>query len=319
MMRLIKSTRNLLLFFLVSNLSFAVHRLVLAQEASDVLYFPETGHTIRGDLLTFYNNAQDPLLVFGYPITETMTSRDGRVVQYFQRTRFELAADSLGVQHVQLTPIGQALYKPGEIQSVNNLQACQYFQSTGFFVCLQFLDFYRANGGVEQFGKPISPSGYQNGVLVQYFENARFEWRTDGFQGRVVPSALGRIYFDLLGEDVVQLNPVKPKNAAINPVLAIKVRAFVSKPVTRTSGDQTIFIIVRSQTGQAIANAVGIMRIRFPDRSVQSIQFTTDAQGLAQASFSFSNQIAGEMIPIEITVVYQNLTGVTQTSFRFWH
>lgn len=314
-----KSTRILFLVFLVSILPFTARRLVQAQEASGALYFPETGHTIQGVFLTFYNNAQDPLLVFGYPITETMTSRDGRVVQYFQRARFELVTDSLGTQHVHLTPIGQALYKPSETQSLNNPRACQYFQSTGFFVCLQFLDFYRTNGEAGLFGNPISPSVYQNGILVQYFENARFEWRTDGFQSRVVPSALGRMYFDLLGEDPVQLNPVEPKNATINPVLAIKVRAFVSKPVTRSSGDQTIFIIVRSQTNQGIPNAAGSVRIRLPDQSVQSIQFTTDAHGLAQASFGFSNQNVGEVIPIEITVIYQDLIGVTQTSFRTWY
>src|SRR5688572_32280177 len=99
-------------------------------QSADVQYFPETGHNVRGDFLQFYSRANDPKLVFGYPITEQITSRDGKTVQYFHRARFELDRDILGNPHVQVTSIGKAAYEPGgqrseehtsELQSQSNL------------------------------------------------------------------------------------------------------------------------------------------------------------------------------------------------------
>jgi hypothetical protein len=288
-------------------------------QASDVLFFPETGHTVRGEFLTLYTSVEDPKLLFGYPITEQMTSRDGMTVQYFQRARFELVTDSLRSPQVQLTAIGQSLYEPGAQQNIHNPLACQFFASTGFSVCFQFLDFYRANGGADRFGKPISPFEFHDDVLVQYFEQARFEWRTDGFNGRVVLTDLGRIYFDVLGEDPAQLHPVEPTDATINPVLSIKINAFVSKPVTGSNGDQTVFVLVRSQTNQAVPNANGIATFTLPDGTLQSIKFTTGPRGVGQFSFNFTNQTPGDVLPIEIAVSYQGIHGKTRTSFRIWY
>lgn len=287
-------------------------------QSADVRFFLETGHTVRGEFLRYYNTARDPALVFGYPITEQMVSRDGKTVQYFQRARFELVTDPAGAPRIQLTAIGQALYSPGQPQPVNNPQACQLFPATGHSVCFQFLDFHRANGGIDYFGNPISPLELQNDILVQYFEKARFEWRTNGFHGRVVLTELGRIYFDVLVEDPAERNPIQPQDAAINPVLSLQIRAYVSKSITRTSGDQTVYVIVRSQTNQAVADANGIASVLLPDGTTHSAKFRTDARGMAQVSFNFSNQTAGEMVPIDITVTYQNLSAKTKTSFRIW-
>ncbi len=52
-------------------------RSLRAQEP--VLYFPETGHTVRGAFLDFFNQ-HGGLRVFGYPITEEF-SFNGKTVQ----------------------------------------------------------------------------------------------------------------------------------------------------------------------------------------------------------------------------------------------
>ena len=52
-----------------------------------VQYFPETGHTVRGEFLDYFNQ-HGGLRIFGYPITEQF-SLNGRTVQYFQRARLE--------------------------------------------------------------------------------------------------------------------------------------------------------------------------------------------------------------------------------------
>lgn len=287
-------------------------------QSADVQYFPETGHRVKGDFLHFYKNVPDPKLVFGYPITEQITSKDGKTVQYFQRARFELSADLPENQRVQLTSVGQALYQPANQLKLGNTAGCDLF-ATGYSVCFAFLDFYKANGGAAQFGSPISPFEFHENLIVQYFEKARFEWRADRPEDqRVVLTDLGRLYFDQLGEDSAQLKPVKPLDATINPILSIKTRAFVLKPLTRPTGQQTVYVIVQSQTLQAVSNATGKVSITWPNGKTEDYFFTTNSSGLGTVTFNFTDQKPGELVPIDIIVIYQGLAGTTRTSFRIW-
>lgn len=300
---------SVLLFALLLTTQGTVHA-----QSTDVQFFAETGHSIRGTFLQFYKSAKNPQLVFGYPITEQMPSKDGKTVQYFQRARFELTA----TQSIQLTPLGTLTYQPKSPLTINNPNACDVYP-TGFPVCLTFLDFYKASGGPAQFGNPISPFESSDGLIVQYFEGARFEWRADRpVDQRVVISDLGRIYFDQLQEDPAQIKPVEQIGAAINAVLSLKVRAFVLKAVTLKSGQQTVFIIVQNQIAKPVTNATGKALVKLPDGTNQEISFTTNTSGIAQISFNFQDQKSGELVPIEISVTYQNITGTTKTSFRIW-
>ena len=282
-------------------------------QSADVKYFAETGHNVRGEFLKFYNNARDPILLYGYPITEQFISRDGKTVQYFQRARFELTNSNT----IALTPIGRALHQPTTPLDAKNPFACDLF--AGIPVCYAFLDFYKANGGAAQFGNPLAPAEQQGDLFMQYFEYARFEWRVDRFQNHVAITDLGRIYFDAMNEDPAQRSPVTPQDATINPVLSIHPRAFVAKSVTRASGSQTVSVLVQSQTLQPIANASGIAIVRFPNGATQNITFATDSIGVAKFSFDFKDLKAGDLVLIEITVKYQNLPGKTVTSFRVWY
>ena len=283
-------------------------------QSTDSLFFPETGHSIKGGFLLFYKSAKDPQLVYGYPITEQMTSRDGKTVQYFQRARFELTS----TQTVQLSPLGTFTYQRKSPMTINNPNACQVYP-TGYPVCLTFLDFYKTNGGPTQFGNPISPFESSEGLIVQYFEAARFEWRADRpADQRVVISELGRIYFDQLKEDPAQLKPIEQSGNIIDPVLSLKVRAFVLKAVTLKSGQQTVYIIVQNQISKPVSNATGKALVKLPDGTNQEFSFSTNASGIAQISFNFQDQKSGELVPIEITVNYQSITGTTKTSFRIW-
>jgi len=283
-------------------------------QSTDVQFFLETGHSVKGAFLKFYRSAKNPQLVYGYPITEQMISRDGKTVQYFQRARFELT----GTQSIQLTTLGKLTYQSKSPMTINNPNACQVYP-TGFPVCLTFLDFYKANDGPAQFGNPISPFESSDGLIVQYFEGARFEWRADRpAEQRVVISDLGRIYFDQLKEDPAQLKPIDQLDATINPVLSLNVRAFVLKAVTLKSGQQTVYIVVQNQISKPVSSATGKALVKLPDGTNQEFTFTTNASGIAQVSFNFSNQKSGELVPIEITVNYQSIIGTTKTSFRIW-
>ena len=309
--------RRLVLPILIFIISLTTWGPVQAQ-STDVQFFAETGHSVKGTFLQFYKSAKDSKLVYGYPITEQMISRDGKTVQYFQRARFELTS----TQSVQLTTLGTFTYQRKNPMTINNPKACEVYP-TGFPVCLTFLDFYKANGGQAQFGNPISPFESSDGLIVQYFEDARFEWRADRPpEQRVVITDLGRIYFDQLKEDPAQLKAIEQQsgnsNTISHPVLSLNVRAFVLKAVTLKSGQQTVYIIVQDQIAKPVTAATGKALVRLPDGTTQEIAFITNPSGIAQVSFSFSNQKSGELVPIEITVNYQGIIGATKASFRIW-
>ena len=309
--------RRLVLSFFVLTVLLTAQGSARAQ-STDVQFFPETGHHVRGDFLRFYRSVPDPRLIFGYPITEQITSKDGKTVQYFQRARFELRTDLPESQRVQLTPVGQVLYQPADQLKLDNTAGCDPFP-TGYSVCFAFLDFFKINGGAAQFGNPISPFEFHENLIVQYFEKARFEWRAERPEGqRVVLTDLGRLYFDQLGEDPAFLRPVSPLDATINPVLSIRVRAFVANSLTRSTGQQTVYVIVQSQTLQPVSNATGKATVRWPDGQVEEYFFTTNSAGLGTVTFNFSDQKQGEMVPIDVTVVYQGKGNTTRTSFRIW-
>ena len=307
------AVRRIAISFLVLFILLSPWGSVQAQSA-DVLYFPETGHFVKGTFLQFYNSAKDPQLVYGYPITEQITARDGKTVQYFQRARFELS----DANRVQLTPLGQLMYQPQSPVSINTNNGCEQYP-TGFKVCFTFLDFYKANGGPSQFGNPISPFESAGGLIVQYFEGSRFEWRADrGAEKWVVISDLGRLYFDQQNEDPSYLKPVQPSDATIKSVLSLKARAFVLKAVTLKNGSQTIYAIVQDQTSNAVENASVHALVHISGGTTQEYVFTTNAKGIGQVTFNFSDQKPGELITIDISVNYQGLTTTTTTSFRVW-
>ncbi len=287
---------------------------VQAQTPESGQYFPETGHTVKGEFLQFYRNSAEPGLVYGFPITEQFTSRDGKVVQYFEHARLELNGS------VQLTPLGQAIYEPGGPKlDINNPAACKSFQ-TGYQVCFAFLDFYQAHGGEKQFGNPVSPFEFHENLIVQYFENARFEWRADRPERqRVVISDLGRLYFNRLGEDQAQLRSIRPLDATISSILSIHPRAFVKYAITQSSGQQTVYVLVQSQTRQPVAGANGMATIHFTDDHTEEYFFTTNSSGLGSFTFNFENQSPGKLVPIEIVVTYQGRAATTTTSFRVWY
>ncbi|GEM_PF-3749372 len=159
--------------------------------ARDARYFPATGHIVSGPFLSFYDSAGGAVL-FGNPITEVILT-DKMAVQYFERARMEqdrstplsVRLGNVGAEWLTKYPF-QAFTLPKDVPS-------KFFPKTGQWVRAAFLEFYQKSGGPEMFGEPISGVYEENGVPVQYFQRARFEWRQElspGFQ--VVLGKLGR-------------------------------------------------------------------------------------------------------------------------------
>ncbi|HEX2325896.1 MAG TPA: SpoIID/LytB domain-containing protein, partial [Chloroflexota bacterium] len=157
--------------------------------APDTRYFSETGHNVSGPFLRFFE-ARGGLDLFGYPRTEELVE-DGKRVQYFQRARFEHHLDRAGTPYeVQLTLLGDALTAdrrpfPG-VAPFPAAAERVYVAETGHGLAHGFLAYWRARGGLDAFGHPVSeerdePNGDGSGraYTVQHFQRARFEYHPE--------------------------------------------------------------------------------------------------------------------------------------------
>ena len=291
-------------------------------QSTEYKYFSETGHNVSGEFFKFYNSNPNAIFLYGYPITEEFTSKDGKTVQYFQRARFEFRADLPEGQRIQVTPLGSLTYATTGKLDVNNTFACRPCVETGYAVCFSFLEFFDLYGGVGQFGYPISGFEYHENKLVQYFEKARLEWQPWKPEGqRVVVSDLGRAYFDKLGEDLGLISPVLPLDSTTQKmVLSIQVRAFVWKAVTLASDSQLIFVIVQDQNLQPVTGANCTSIVHWPDGRTESFALTTNSNGVSIISLpSFPTQPYGSLVYADVSCAYNSLTGSTTTSFRIWY
>ena len=143
-----------------------------------VWYFNETGHTLREPFLSFWL-AHGGHELIGFPLTEPFQLA-GRQVQYFERARLELHPEHAGTEReIQFGLLGSFVARgqtwepqpPPEKEDSTRT----YFPATGQYLQGPFRDFWEANGGMLQFGNPISPEIIEGGKSVQYFERARME------------------------------------------------------------------------------------------------------------------------------------------------
>jgi polysaccharide biosynthesis protein PslG len=168
-------------------------------------YFPETGFWTQGPFREYWET-HGGLYIFGYPITGVFWD-DGLYKQYFERAIFEYHPEYSG------TPYEVLLQRLGSIRTEHRIdeepfqpllaandENCNYHPETGHRLCHGFRTFWNDNGGLPNFGYPISeefderndppPSGDGEVHTVQYYERARFEYH---------PENLGTRYETLLG------------------------------------------------------------------------------------------------------------------------
>ena len=168
-------------------------------------YFPETGHTLRGTFLSYWNK-HGGLPIFGYPTSEEFVERgeDGRdyTVQYFERHRFELHPENAPPYNVLLSRLGDAILQLGgrnwyDFPKTAARPGCVFFEATGHSLCEPFLSYWRTHGleldgragktyaeSLALFGAPISEPQVETlsdgqPYIVQWFERARFESHGD--------------------------------------------------------------------------------------------------------------------------------------------
>ncbi|GEM_PF-6190581 len=173
-------------------LSFATApHLGAAAPSSD---FQETGHAASGDFLKFFDS-HGGLDIFGYPVTDEIVE-NGRTVQYFQRARMELWPENPSPYRVQLGLLAVELGKqqPGQTAQPTSTIGARHFPETGHTVAFAFKDFWESRGDLATFGYPITEQLVENGLTVQYFQRARFEWHPENPDGY-------RVQLGLLGDE----------------------------------------------------------------------------------------------------------------------
>jgi len=153
-----------------------------AQASAAERCFQETGFCIEGGFLDYWN-AHGGLAINGYPLSTVrwQVLEDGKFyrVQWFERVRMEYHEENAGTSsYILLGQFGRAIH-PAE-PGVAPKAGMRFFPETGHNVPGDFMGYWDGNGGLPQFGYPLSEvfrEKLENGqeYEVQYFERARFE------------------------------------------------------------------------------------------------------------------------------------------------
>ncbi len=284
-------------------------------------YFPETGHMVKGEILAFYNSVSDPLLLFGYPITDEFVDVSSGVrTQYFQRVRLDVQTAN-GTPQVKIADLGGLLYdyqplKDGLRESGLN---CKRF-STGFSVCHDFLAFYRQNQGDIYFGNPIGPMELRDGRTVQYFERARFEWRPELLPDQgVALTDLGRIYFDARVGDPFRLGPTQPGFTINTTPVRLQSYAFVGQALLKPGEFQDLYVIVQDQYYNPVEKATVSVKVTLPGGFEKVYPApASDAAGLSHIRFPVAEGGLKEVVQVESVISYKGSSASSLTWFRIW-
>lgn len=318
--------RNRLLIIITALLLLVlpIIRISTLAQADDFLYFPETNHSIKGEFLDKFNSVPDPVLVYGYPITEevvapTTSPFAGKRIQYLQRAVFEFKSGIAPSQRVQSVPLGSMLISPTNFipyeQIPANHPACETFPGSDYQVCYAFLQFFNAYGGVPVFGLPITALVLENNRYIQYFEYARFEWRPRLPSGhRVHLTNLGDIYFNT-HEDPT-LKQVVPPGQQIQ---ALEVRAFTLRSIISNTGTQTFYVSVEDQSRNPLQDAEVNLRIYLPNDEAYFLPLgRTNQDGYIEGSFVHTGGPVGRVyILIEVNYT-EGFSKVVRLSYRIW-
>ncbi len=153
-------------------------------------YFAETGHGIGGVFRQYWER-NGGLAQFGYPITGELIEPDpntgkARVVQYFERNRFEYFPEHAGTPYlVQIGRLGDDQLRQQGIRwqnlppAASTRRECRRFAETQRMLCPPFRAYWEQRGGLSMYGMPLTDAYIVNGRLVQYFERNRFEYHPE--------------------------------------------------------------------------------------------------------------------------------------------
>ena len=191
--------------------------------------FPETGFCIQGRFLDYWT-ANGGLAINGFPLSderrELLENGNEYTVQYFERARLEYHPEHTPPYDVLLGQFGRRALadsletdRPfggfaGTVAPAAPQPGSVYFSATGHNLGGAFLAYWQANGGVAQFGLPLTEEGRETltppdpttgaatPLTVQYFERARLEYHPEN-AGTPYEVLLGQFGRAILGQNAL--------------------------------------------------------------------------------------------------------------------
>lgn len=277
--------------------------------------FPKTGRWIGSHIKELFYSVNNPLEVFGYPITDEFIDKETGVrKQYFEKARMEYRLDVDGNEHVVLTPLGEMFYETGEPIKNPSIGGCKNFGNSEFKVCHAFLEFYESNGGERIFGEPISSFQISDGWIVQYFKNSKFEWRPNSMgENAVHVSNLGEQYFHLYENKRDFLEPLENNI----PITLTKINISVSpgQPIYEQNDKMYIVAYTSNQYSHALPDVLLVIQVVFPDGTSHMIfPGTTDENGIASSFVELNTSSCG-MGDIIVAAGLGDIMTETRTNF----
>lgn len=169
--------------------------------------FAETGQTIRGDFLRFFDR-YGGVERLGYPLTKELVVEGWRV-QYFEKGRLEYHPENEPTYRVTIGWLGDLLQRRRPPISTETIPRAdnpndRYFPQTGHTVSGDFLRYFDTHGGTVQFGLPISEPFLLEGRLTQDFQSIRLFWNPE-LDPSVTLEAIGRVHLEASGLDATLL------------------------------------------------------------------------------------------------------------------
>jgi hypothetical protein len=353
---IVRSLRRILPVFCLSLgliLGNALLPLAQVSHGSGTRYFPETGYSVQGDFLAFFDS-HGGIETFGSPITAEV-EEGGLRVQYFQRVRMELHPGNPLPYRVQLTLLGDLLgYRQPPIPSfaipaVNHPQR-RYYPQSGHTVSYAFLQYFDSHGALDVFGYPITELLLEGGTVVQYFQRAKMEWHPENpISSQITLGNLGVEYlsrnplrtptptvgsvfpnvFDSGGAvggtgTAVPVIPwptesiVAPTAAPLPPVTSFDVTTWLKYAITGQGGSQTVYVEVTDERGQGVAGAAIEVVVHFRTGNQIHSADVTDASGYSSLTFGIGYPPPGYNVIVEVRATYAGRTETTRTQFVAW-
>jgi hypothetical protein len=245
--------------------------------------FAQTGYCVSGRFLDYWN-AHGGLAINGYPLsdehTETLEDNKSYTVQYFERVRLEAHPEVAAPNDVQLGQFGRAIH-PAD-PPVGAKTGATFFAQTGHNIAPDIAVFWQANGGLAQFGYPLTEEFTETledntAYTVQYFERARFERHPENAGGNTI----------LLGQFGRRILASKPGAAGCGPLPAPFsggqtyrdpqgrfTARYANGWAARTEADGNVSVVASSGAGVtlAVADAPGRELNEYKDQILQQIQ-----------------------------------------------
>ncbi|HET8631807.1 MAG TPA: hypothetical protein VFL91_30655 [Thermomicrobiales bacterium] len=262
--------------------------------------FPETGFCLQGRFLAYWQ-AHGGLAVNGYPLTDEVQQQleDGKVyaVQYFERVRLEWHPENPAPYDILLGQFGRLIH-PADPPAARRAGAT-YFDTTGHNVAPDVAAYWQANGGLDQFGFPLTEEIQQrldDGKVytVQYFERARFERHPENPPPYDIE--LGQFGRRILGG------------------LPYKVTASVSNanPVSNSS---VIVSATLTKDGQGVSGATMATTWHYKTTTNSCSDGPSGDDGVMRCALPIGQATSGYSVKIDILVTYQGQTFTATTSF----